>query len=353
MNPKVIVNKKKLFENTKAIVQMAKKCDVSVYAVTKVFCGHPEIAKVLVEAGVKGLADSRIENLKKLQSIGVEKWLLRLPMISQVHEVVSYADVSLNSEMTTIEALNQSAQNQNKIHKIILMVDLGDLREGVLPENVPAMTQAIVKLSHIELLGVGVNLTCYGGVIPSPVNLGQLEDIAKEMEGIIGKPLQIVSGGNSSSLYLLEKGTMPSKINQLRVGEAIVLGRETAFGDPIEGTHDDVFLLEAEVIENKKKGSMPIGEIGMDAFGNTPSFEDKGMIQRVIVAIGQQDVNASGVNPLDSGVEVLGASSDHMLLDVTKSESSYPLGSSLKFKMDYGAMLKLFTSPYVDVTFED
>lgn len=352
MYPRVIVNEKKLFENVKSISDRAKLHGIDTIAVTKVFCAIEELAQICVKAGVSGLADSRVENLKNLQAIPVEKTLLRLPMLSEVEDVVKYADVSLNSEIDTLKALNKYASVIGRQHKIILMVDLGDLREGVLPEQVNDVVDAMAHMHSIKLEGIGVNLTCYGGVIPTPENLGQLVQIAREIETKYGVELKVVSGGNSSSLYLMDQDEMPSGINQLRIGEAFVLGRETAYGESIPGTHDDAFLLEAQIVELKEKNSIPTGKIGMDAFGNKPTFEDKGKMLRAIVGIGRQDVEPSGLMPMDKNIEIIGASSDHMILDMTKSESTYKVGDVIKFKMDYGAMLRLFTSVYVDKVLE-
>lgn len=350
MYPRVLVSKEKLRKNTEVIAKKAKDQGIALFVVTKVFCGNPEIATICLEAGASGLADSRIENLKRMAHLKAEKMLLRLPMLSEVAEVVAYADISLNSEVKTIKALDKAANAVGKKHGVLLMVDLGDLREGILPKDLDETVHFIKTLSSIELVGIGVNLTCYGGVIPNATNLGELESLAKRASEILGHPLRFISGGNSSSLYLLDNGEMPRMVNQLRVGEAVCLGRETAYGDAIASTYDDAFLLEAELIELKEKGSVPIGEIGMDAFGNKPVFEDKGQILRGILAVGQQDLEASGLVPVDEGVEILGASSDHMLLNLSKARASYELGSILQFKMGYGAMLKLFTSPYVTKT---
>ncbi len=352
MYPRVIVNEKKLYENVKTISDQAKAHGIQPIAVTKVYCAIRELAQISLDAGVTGLADSRVENLKQLQDLPVEKTLLRLPMLSEAEEVVRYADVSLNSEIETMKALNKYASVMGKQHKVILMIDLGDLREGILPEQVDEVVEQITHLHSIKLEGIGVNLTCYGGVIPTPENLGKLVDIARGIESKFGIELEVISGGNSSSLYLLGQDQMPKGINQLRIGEAFVLGRETAYGDSISGTFDDAFLLEAQIIELKEKNSIPTGKIGMDAFGNKPTFEDKGKMLRAIVGIGRQDVEPSGLMPLDQAIEIIGASSDHMILDMTQSDSSYKVGDVVQFKMDYGAMLRLFTSAYVDKVLE-
>ena len=346
MYPKIVVNREKIKHNTEVIVKSARKQGIDIYAVTKVYCGHPAIAQASLDGGAVGLADSRIENFIAMKDLKSEKILLRLPMISEAYRVVEFTDISLNSEIETIKALGFEALNQNKYHKIILMIDLGDLREGILPDDVDDMVSEILKIKGIILHGIGVNLTCYGGVIPDHVNLGQLNDIAERIENHFKIKLNVVSGGNSSSIYLLDRG-LPSRINNLRIGEAIVLGRETKDGHRIPDTFDDAFILETEIIECKEKDSMPKGVIGMDAFGNRPTYIDKGRMMRVIVAIGRQDVNPANLIPYDEKTAIIGASSDHMIIDVTKSETVYKVGDILRFRMEYGALLPLCTSPYV------
>lgn len=348
MFPRLNIDLNKVYENTKYFVNSCEKEDINLMAVTKVFCADTKVAQKQVEAGVKYLADSRIQNLIKMKDIDVEKVLMRLPMHSEVEKVVKYADISFNTEISTIKKLDLEAKKQNKKHKILIMLDLGDLREGILPKDIDSVVEEIIKLENIKIAGFGVNLTCYGGIIPSDKNLGKLAEISERLSNKFNLDLEIISGGNSSSLFLIEKNNMPSKINNLRLGEAIVLGRETAYGNDVKGTCNDIFILEAEVIELKTKDSVPTGEIGMDAFGNTPTFEDKGKILRGILAVGQQDVNPDGLTPLNDKIEILGASSDHLLLNLEETDKNFKVGDTIKFKLDYGALLQLSTSEYVD-----
>jgi predicted amino acid racemase len=345
MYPRVVVDLNKITENTRIIANKCKESGVDIMGVTKVFCGDPEITKAQIEGGIKYIADSRTENLAKLKDFDLPKVLLRLPMISRVDEVVKYADISLNSELETIKALNIAAMAIKARHKVILMVDLGDLREGILPAQVDDMVKEIIAMENIVLYGIGVNLTCYGGVIPSVTNIGQLAEIADYVEKTYNTKFEIISGGNSSSYHLVEKGELPKGINNLRMGEILVLGRETAYGDLVAGMHDDAFIFEAEIVELKEKDSIPTGDIGMDAFGNKPSFIDKGKRMRAILATGVQDVNADQLIPLDEKIEYLGSSSDHMIWDVT--DSNYRVGDIVQFKLEYGSILSLFTSEYI------
>lgn len=347
MYPALVTDLSKLKHNAHFLKRQSLEHGVEIMAVTKVFCGEPTVAQAMIDAGVTMLADSRVSNLERMKDLAAEKVLLRLPMISEAEQVVKYADISLNSEIETMRALSKSALNQSKIHRVILMVDLGDLREGVLPQDLNSLVESVLPLEGIEIAGLGVNLTCYGGVMPDANNLGQLVALAKEIETKFSLKLKWISGGNSSSLYLYEKGGMPEEINLLRLGEAIVLGRETAFGDVIEGTFTDVFTLEAEIIELKEKDSLPTGTIGMDAFGEHPTFTDKGRMVRAILAIGKQDVNPSGLIPHDERIEVIGASSDHLIMDFTRAEQDYKVGDVVKFNVEYGALLNLWTSHYI------
>ena len=347
INPRLEIDLEKIRHNTSKIVTDCRKYGIEVSTVTKVVCGSPIIASTMVEGGAAILADSRIENLIKLKDIKVPKMLLRLPMISEARDVVQYSDISLNSEYDTMSALSTEAVKIGKVHKVILMADLGDLREGVWYEKVIDIIPSILSLDGIELAGIGTNLTCYGGVIPTAENLSVLTNLADRIRKKYSISLSIVSGGNSSSLHLLYSGKIPSGINNLRIGEAIFLGRETAYGEHIAGLYDDAFTFIGEIVEIGQKPSMPLGIIGQDAFGSSPKFIDKGIMTRAIIAAGRQDIDYCALYPEDDDIKVIGASSDHLIADVTGCKKNYKVGDEIKFKMSYGCLLQAETSEYV------
>lgn len=346
--PLLEVNLTKLEHNTRTLNGVCKAHKINTMAVTKCFCALEPMVEAIVAGGVDFLADSRVENLEKMKGFDLPKVLLRLPMASEVDRVVASVDISNNSELATIRLLDAEAAKQGKTHGIILMVDLGDLREGIWPTDVHGTVEEILKLKNIKLVGLGVNLTCYGGVIPDENNLGQLCAIATDIEKKFGIQLDIVSGGNSSSYYMLERNKMPAKVNNLRLGEALVLGRETAYGADLDNAHQDIFTFKAQIIELKEKQSVPIGAIGVDAFGNTPTYTDRGVRKRAILGIGKQDVNPDYLILKDEKLIILGASSDHLILDVTDSATGYQVGDVVEFGVDYGSLLQLMTSPYVE-----
>lgn len=350
MYPRLLIDSAKIKNNVKALRALTDRGKVELGIVTKSFTADRKIVEAVVEQGVDFLADARVENIKSYADLGVPTLLLRLPQPCEIENVIRYADISLNSELSTIQKMNEEASKQGKKHKVVLMIDLGDLREGIFFENEEEILQTAEKIhqmENIELYGVGVNLTCYGAVIPTKQNLSQLVDIARKIEGKLNIRLQMISGGNSSSIYLIDKGELPEGINSLRIGEAFILGNETAYGAKVEGTADDAVILQAQLIEVKRKPTLPIGEIGKDAFGQVPHYEDKGIAKRGILALGKQDTDLDSMFPLDEKIEIMGGSSDHTIVDLTHSDKDYQVGDIVEFKLSYGALLKLFTSKYV------
>ncbi len=358
MYPQLRIDLAKIRKNLDTVVSIAKQGGCSLMIVTKGFCADEHIVgEILKNDYVSYLADSRVKNLAsyadKAHMAGKETVLLRLPMLCEIPEVVRFADISQNSEIETIRALDAEAAKQNKKHKVILMIDMGDLREGMFYQNEEAILEVcgeILKMEHVVLEGIGVNLSCYGAIIPKPDNLGGLCAIAEKIEKKFSIRLNIVSGGNSSSIYLIPRGELPARINNLRLGESFILGNETAYSQRIPGTHNDAVTLRAQIIELKRKPSSPIGDVGVDAFGQVPVYEDRGWIDRAILAVGKQDMNPDGLTPLNTQADVLGASSDHLIMDVTKE--NYKLGDTVDFSLDYGALLKLFTSDYITREYE-
>lgn len=345
--PRLEIDLKKIHHNAKTLVEQCKEKGIDIAAVTKVFCGCPEIAKTVVDAGVSMLADSRIHNIKKLQQFPIPKMLLRIPMLSEIEEVVDYVDISLNSEVEVMEKISEVALQKDKVHKVILMIDLGDLREGIWEDDLFEVVEQILPLKGIKLVGLGVNFGCYGGIIPEEHSFQKLVKMKEDLEAAYNISLEILSASNSNGLYLVWEDKIPKGINHLRCGQSIVLGKEDVYNKTIDGLHDDAFRLFGQIVEIKDKPSVPIGRRGIDAFGNIPTFEDKGIRKRAIVAIGRQDVLLDGIEPKDEGVGILGASSDHLLLDITDAQREFKIGDIVELKMSYGALLAVMTSEYV------
>jgi predicted amino acid racemase len=348
--PYLVVDCAKVEHNARTVVQLCGAHDIRVTGVTKGVCGHPDVARAMLRGGVVSLGDSRLANVRRMRQSGIEApiLLLRIPPLSGVDEVVAVTDASLNSELAVLRGLSEAAARRGTRHDVIVMVDLGDLREGVWPDDLVPFVREVVALPGIRLAGLGANLTCYGGVVPTAHNMARLARYASEVEAVFGLRLDCLSGGNSSALPLIASGGMPARIDHVRIGEAILLGRETLRRSVLPGARPDAFRLHAEVIELKEKPSVPIGERAEDAFGQTLQFADRGDIRRALVNVGREDVDPEGLTPLDPRLEVLGATSDYLVLDATAAEGSLRVGDEVVFSPGYGALLAAMTSGYVE-----
>ncbi len=345
MTPRIEINLEKIAHNAKILKKLYGSKDIDIIGVTKVVCGDPKIAEIILESGICTLADSRIANIKKMCNAGIQAQFLLLRTIrSKAKEVINYADISLNSELSVIKELSKYAVKQDTTHKIILMVELGDLREGIMPSDIENTIKEVIALKGVKLVGIGTNLACFGGIEPDDKKMRHLSSIAKNIEEKFKLKLEFVSGGNSANYnwFIATKDT--GKINNLRLGESIFLGCETLYRKPIPELFTDAFTLKTEVIESKIKPSAPYGKIHQDAFGNIPNFFDRGLIRRLLLGIGLQDVLVSGLTPV-LDINIIGASSDHIILDAKQMEIK--VGDTVEFNLNYGALLSAMTSPYI------
>ena len=344
------INLKKIFHNAHSLVTQLKRKGISVTGVTKACLGSPEIANTWLLAGVREIGDSRIENIITLSSIKniASMLLIRTPMLSQVDEIVAHATVSLNSELRVIRELSRSAQKANRIHKVILMIELGDLREGLMPSALEQTIRSVLKLPNILFIGIGANLACRSGVIPDSKNMSELSKIADSIDAIFGPIVKIVSGGNSANLeWALAKSNSMGRINNLRLGESLLLGCNPLDRKALKGLHSDAINLVAEVIELQTKPSQPSGNIGQSAFGGVTNHNHKvGTTRQAILAIGRQDIDPDGITP-PAGIQILAASSDHLILDISDSSEPIEVGSEIAFTLNYSALLCAMTSPFV------
>ncbi|MFZ5647891.1 MAG: alanine/ornithine racemase family PLP-dependent enzyme [Bacillota bacterium] len=348
--PRMEISPSAIKENTQCIVKRLKSFNCQVVGVTKSCCGDPVVARSMLDGGVSMIGDSRLENINKMRQAGINTdfMLLRLPMLSEVESVVDTADVSLNSEIEVIRSLSSCAKAKGKVQRIILMVDLGDLREGVWPSDLIKTVQRVIDLPGIHLEGIGANFACYGGVIPTREKIDQLIGLKEQISAVCGYSAPVVSGGNSANLQMIWNGETPFGVNQLRIGEGILLGRETVQRKPLQGLRQDAFTLFAEIIEIKEKQSVPIGETGQDVMGKRPNFPDKGFRLRAILALGRQDVYTEGLAPCAANINIIGSSSDHLIVDVTDSDIRWRIGMEIPFSVDYAALMSAMASPYIE-----
>ncbi|MBD3896507.1 alanine/ornithine racemase family PLP-dependent enzyme [Halomonas sp. ML-15] len=346
--PRVEIDLAKIEHNARQLVSLLSGRGIDVTGVTKATLGSPEVARAMLAGGVVRLGDSRIDNLEALRDAGIQAplTLLRSPTPEQADRAVACATISQVSEFEVVKALSVAAGRRDIVHGLVLMVELGDLREGVLPGEVLDLARRIARIPHVTLAGLGTNLACRAGVVPSADNMGELSALATLLEEQLSMHLPILSGGNSANLAWAIAAPA-GRINDLRLGESILLGCDPLTRIPLSGLHTDAFTLVVPVIESLSKPTAPRGTTGEAAFGAPTPMLERGVIIQTIASIGRQDVDPDGLTP-PRNVSVLAASSDHLVL-----ETRYRLapGAEIRFGLDYSALLRAMTSPFVATTF--
>lgn len=353
-NPKLVVDLNKLRHNIEKVQRMCHDEGVEIAGVIKGCTGLPQCAEQFERVGCRFIASSRLEQLEPLKEYGIQTdlMMIRVPMLSEVDEVVRITDISLNSDVEVLKALNKQARIQDKKHQVILMADLGDLREGFWDkdEMVEAALMVENDLHNLELAGVGTNLGCYGAIAPTQEKLNELVEIAERIEEKIGRELEFISGGATSTLTTILDGKLPSRINLLRIGEGILLARDLqeVWNYDMSYLHKDAFILRAEVLEVRDKPTHPVGEIMIDCFGRKPTYEDRGVRKRALIGVGRVDYGTpEDLIPLDENIKVIGASSDHTILDVEDAGELY-VGDTVDFRICYANIVYLTNSGNVN-----
>jgi len=346
------LDRKKLEQNFSYLDKLFKKHGIKFSVVTKMLSGNRQYINELLKLNIDQVCDSRVSNLKTIKTIrpDIETIYIKPPAKQSIRSVVQFADISVNTESQTIQLLSEEAQRQNKTHKIIIMIELGELREGIMGEDFMSFYEKVFKLDNIEVIGIGTNLTCLYGVLPNHDKLVQLCLYEQLVEAKFGRQIPYVSGGSSVTIPLIFEKLLPKGINHFRVGETLFLGTDLYNNTTIKKMHSDVFKLFAEIIEITEKPLVPIGEMGQNVEGNTFEFDDdkKGKLSfRAIVDIGLLDVEEGQIELVDKDIEMVGASSDMFVIDLVDNKKNYKVGDLLEFKMDYMGVLRTINSRYI------
>jgi predicted amino acid racemase len=354
MYPALQIDRSKLADNAKAVTELCGASGIGVAGVVKVVGGDPICARVIYDAGCKWIASSRIDQLEAMRAKNpdIPLMLIRIPMVSEADALVRAADISLNSDIDVLRAIDGAAGRAGVTHDVILMIELGDLREGIWQESeyIEIAREVEGSLKNLRLAGTGTNLGCYGSINPTTDKMNELVAATEKIEAAIGRKLDIISGGGTTSLPLVISGGMPPRVNHLRVGEGIFINKdnEDLYDIRIQGTHRDALTLEAEVIEARVKPSHPIGEIAYDAFRNKPTYVDRGERRRALLGVGKVDYGyLDQILPRTEGAELLGASSDHTILDIEDASGEIRTGDILTLDTCYAAVAFLASSPSV------
>ncbi len=355
--PRLRCDLSRLRRNVESVTRRCHAAGIRVAGVVKGANGLLPITEQYALGGCDQIASSRLDQLERAAGLGLPTMLIRVPMRCELEDVARVCDYSLESDADTLTELNALCARRNRRHKVVLMADLGDLREGWWDKDELTVQALRVEreLSHLDLAGIGTNLGCYGAIVPTVEKMEELAALAARIEAAIGRKLEIVSGGATTSFRLVHQGTMPAGINHLRIGEAILvnydLPHEWGISD-LDDLSSQVFTLQAQILECRRKPSYPEGEIFIDAFGRRQEYPSRGMRRRALIGVGKLDLgSAMRLIPRDVGIEILGGSSDHTILDVEDCPRPLKAGDVLEFDLDYTAVLFLTAGSYVALDF--
>ena len=342
---------KKIKENAAKLKKQCDKYGIMPSMAVKGVKSAYEIIETVMEAGITHFGDSRIMNIRRLKERHPEVYmmLIRTPAPQEAEEVVRWCDSSIHSEAETVMAISEAARALGKVHDIYLDIDVGDIRDGIFgTEQLDEFMDQVVGLPGINFLGVLANVGCVGSVMPDRNNTQQLADCKDYLNRKYGLNIKYVSFGGTVAYQMIVDGQMPEGVNEFRFGEAVFFGEDTTGNRDLEGFHKDAVIFAAPVVEVRKKPSVPIGQLGLDACGNVGVYIDRGIRKRVILAAGKQDVDCRALTLIDPGMIYIGSSSDHIIVDVEEAESEVKLGDYIRFRCGYMAMLSASTSEFVE-----
>jgi len=349
----ITLNKKKLKDNYSFLDKLFKSKGIEWAIVTKLLCGNALFLKEVLGLGIKEVCDSRISNLKTIKQINpdVQTVYIKPPAQEIISDIVRYADVSFNSESSTIHLLSEEAVRQNQIHKVIIMIELGDLREGIMGERLMEFYKSVFRLPNIEVTGIGANLNCLHGVMPSQDKLIILSLYKQLIDAKYEKKIPWITGGTSVVIPMIFNQTLPSAINHFRVGETLYFGADLVNSSTIEGMHNDVFKLYSQIIEITEKPVVPIGELAENPSGEVFKIDEKDYGKtsfRAILDIGLLDISPDYLIPEDQHIEIVNASSDMLILNLGNNDQEYKVGDYVSFGLKYMGALALLNSFYIE-----
>ncbi len=343
----------KLRDNYNFLDRLFKENGIKWGITTKLLCGHEEYLKEVADLGIGEMHDSRISNLKKIKELDPEVLTIYIkpPPRDIIESVVKYADASLNTELTTLHALSEEAQRQDTVHKVIIMIEMGDLREGVMREDLLDFYEKVFNLPALEVIGIGTNLNCMHGVMPDEDKLIQLALYKQLIELQFDKTIPLVSGGTTVTIPLLLRNQLPQGVNHFRVGEALFFGKDLFSQGIIDGMHGGVMELYSQIIEIAEKPKVPSGDLGQNPQGKVAEIneEEYGKTSyRAILDIGYLDINPDHLINVHDDVSIADASSDMLILDVGDNKNNYKVGDFIRFRMEYMGALGIMNSDYID-----
>ncbi len=348
--PTLHINLRKIEQNTRLVTGLLKPHGVRLVGVTKACQGNELVAEAMLAGGAAALADARPTSVDNLRRFFPGAALELMRPVAGMKKLSAAADIYFVSTQTQATAIMRLCPPRPV--RFCLMVDTGDGREGVPLPLVRKEAGRIASLDGAELVGLVTNAACARPAAPLAEAVAAFARAAAVAGGQLagtggpsssGRPL--LSAGGSGLLALLlddaggrgasgsEAGATPlGPVNELRCGEAILLGRVPSGngGRFLPGAHRDAFVIEAPVLE---------------------AFEKEGGM-RVLIGLGVQDVGLSRMIPAQAGIYVGKITSDYLIVHCQGTEKeSLGTGAAVCFIPTYYSLLAAMASPFIEKRF--
>jgi len=342
VNPTLTIDLDLVRANARAISTRLRKTGIELVGVTKAVDGEPAVGQALLEGGCAGLADSRLPAMTRLAARALAPLtFIRAPQPDEVETVAQVADRVLLSRPEIARGLGERAPGYPI--EVLLTVDLGDRREGVLPEHAAAVAAELAGLPHVSLAGVAVNFACLSGQLPSHELFARAEEVLGALADSCATEPLLSIGGTCCLQYV--DGYRPRFRTELRCGVALFHGWDIVSASAIEGLEPRDPVLTATVLECYRKPPAPEGLLGRDAFGRKPDVrlpqEDAWY---ALLYVGRRDCEPHGMRPLIEGAWIAGMTSD---VAVLVAPEPLEAGDEVSFAVDYEALVRAVTSPFV------
>lgn len=358
----VIIKKNRIISNIDKINTYLGNNNIKWSLIVKVLSGHKELLHSILSnpliKKVHSIGDSRLSNLKVIKKVApdIVTMYIKPTAIKNVKSVIKFADISFNTTLSTILALNEEAKKNNKIHRIIIMIEMGELREGIIRENIVDFYSNIFELSNVKVIGLGTNLGCMYGIEPTYDKLIQLSLYKQLLETKFNKKLNLISGGSSITLPLIGKHKIPKAVNHFRIGEAAFFGTSPFNNKKFRNFSTEAFEFKANIIELEEKEVEPDGIIGDGSVGHIKEAGKDATFPKSYKAIldfGILDVDVNELTLKDKNINFIGTTSDMTVYDIgpnlTKFQrTKYRVGKQISFHPSYMAVARLMSSKFVE-----
>jgi len=347
------IKKSSILHNIQVLYDFCIKHRIQLCAVTKCCCSDGEIITLLYNSGIKEIADSNMENFAKIPA-GIAGSLRKSVIKTRLSDILSIHSLPLNirpqrvfvSDEILLDALAEIPPDS--CPEIMLIVEIGDLKEGFYPDKIPSICE---KYSNLPIIGLSANYACLSGKMPCLESACLLSELTGKIK-TKNNTLPLVSlGGTAAYRLFYDDGFQEKKSEkcnwELRCGEGIFLGFDSSAGNDLPGFKKDAFKLFGEIIEVCEKEYIEHDKKGRNATGEYNSIPINGKRLNMILDFGILAGPIKNIHPLDNSIKITGQTFDFTVVDIIESDVKYKTGQYAGFALSYGAVSHSMLNKYI------